>query len=491
MKKHKSQRQHPSWAIAHRTSGTELRYINGKYYLYEYKTVYDKEKKRPKKISGKLLGSISQSKGFIPSAKHTLRQKAEGVIVDKAQIKEYGFSFYIENQLSLYHHRLKDSFPEDYQTLIALAYCRLAYQSPLKSMPWRLNGSWLASTLAIKPLSDKCISQFLQSLGQRRDQMVAYMKTFINKGEHILTDVTHIFSQSQHIPIAKTGYNSQMRFDPQFNVLYLFSQSSQTPVYYRLIAGNVREVKAFRQAITESGLSEVVVIADKGFYSEANISLMQDEQLKYIIPLRRNNAWINYQPIQSGRIKSADHYFFYKKRIIWYEPLQTIDGHTLYLFLDEQLKIQEEKDYLERIITHPEQYTLDDYHQKQYRFGTVALLSNLTVLTAEEVFLTYKTRTAIEGLFDSMKNVLEADRTYMQNEHTLQGWMFINHLALQWYQRIYLQLKDKKLLSKYSVNDCIQMLLDIRKVKINQTWHLAEITATVEKFLQKIELPVT
>ncbi len=491
MKKAKSHRKHPAWATCHRKPGTELRLINGNYYLYEYKTIYDKEKKCPKKISGKLLGSISQKKGFIPSAKHTLRQKAEGVLVDKVQIKEYGFSFYIDNQLTLYRDRLKEIFPEDYQTLIAIAYCRLAYQSPLKSMSWRLCGSWLASTLDVKSLSDKSISQFLQSLGNRRDQLVAYMKTFIHSGEHILTDVTHIFSQSRHMPIAKTGYNNQMRFDPQFNVLYLFSQTSQTPVYYRLIAGNIRKIKAFRQAITESGLSEAVVIADKGFYSEANINLMHDEHLKYILPLRRNNPFIDYKSIQSGRIKSADRYFFYQKRIIGYESLQTIDGHRLFLFSDEQLRVQEEKDYLERIITHPEQYTLDEFHQKRHRFGTLALLSNLTSLSAEECFLTYKTRTAIEGLCDSMKNVLEADRTYMQNEQTLQGWMFINHIALQWYQRIYLQLKDKKLLSKYSVNDCIQMLLDIRKVKINQTWHLAEITATVEKFLHKLELPMT
>jgi hypothetical protein len=80
---------------------------------------------------------------------------------------------------------------------------------------------------------------------------------------------------------------------------------------------------------------------------------------------------------------------------------------------------------------------------------------------------------------------------HMQNEQTLQGWMFINHIALQWYQRIELQLKDKKLLSKYSVNVYFQMLLDIRKVKINQTWHIAEIISTVEKFLQKPEPPMT
>ena len=37
---------HPEWALAHKKPGTELRKIKGRYYLYDYKTVYDKEKKR-------------------------------------------------------------------------------------------------------------------------------------------------------------------------------------------------------------------------------------------------------------------------------------------------------------------------------------------------------------------------------------------------------------------------------------------------------------
>ena len=52
--------KHPQWATMHKKPGTELRLIRGKYYLYEYKTVYDKERKGPKKISGKLLGRITE-----------------------------------------------------------------------------------------------------------------------------------------------------------------------------------------------------------------------------------------------------------------------------------------------------------------------------------------------------------------------------------------------------------------------------------------------
>lgn len=64
--------------------------------------------------------------------------------------------------------------------------------------------------------------------------------------------------------------------------------------------------------------------------------------------------------------------------------------------------------------------------------------------------------------------------------------MFINHLFLQWYQELYIKLKEKELISKISVNDFIQLLTDIKKVKINDSWYLNEYTAPTGKLLTKL-----
>lgn len=84
--------------------------------------------------------------------------------------------------------------------------------------------------------------------------------------------------------------------------------------------------------------------------------------------------------------------------------------------------------------------------------------------------------------------ILEVDHSYMQNEQTLQGWMFINHLTLQWYQHLYIELKKKNLLKRYSVNDYVQMLTDLKKIKINDTWHFNEITNQSQKMMEKLGL---
>jgi transposase len=259
------------------------------------------------------------------------------------------------------------------------------------------------------------------------------------------------------------------------------------PVYYRLLPGNIREVKAFKNCLLEVGLTDAIIIADKGFYSKKNIELLENENLRFVLPIKRDNTIIDYSLLDDNTFKEADSYFEHEKRIIWYQEY-TMDELSLFMYLDESLRIKEEQDYLRRIETHPESYTLNDYHRIKSHFGTITLLTNLEGKTGVEVYQTYKTRMAIEVLFDGMKNVLDADHTYMQDDETLKGWMFINHITLQWYQHLYIELKEKGLLKKYSVNDYIQMLTDLKKIKINDNWHFNEITTHSRKMIEKIGL---
>ncbi|MBE2281428.1 MAG: hypothetical protein IAE91_13640, partial [Ignavibacteriaceae bacterium] len=41
-----------------------------------------------------------------------------------------------------------------------------------------------------------------------------------------------------------------------------------------------------------------------------------------------------------------------------------------------------------------------------------------------------------------VQNIIHTDRTYKQNEGALQGWMFINYIALQWYYICLLYTSD-------------------------------------------------
>ena len=48
------------------------------------------------------------------------------------------------------------------------------------------------------------------------------------------------------ITLARKGYHNQMYFDAQFNLMYIYSAKTSMPVYYRLLPGNIREVRAYK-----------------------------------------------------------------------------------------------------------------------------------------------------------------------------------------------------------------------------------------------------
>ncbi|MFT4153459.1 hypothetical protein, partial [Parafilimonas sp.] len=52
---------------------------------------YDALKKKPKKVSGKLLGSISETKGFMPSpARLAAKAMTAHTTIAPVSVKEYG-----------------------------------------------------------------------------------------------------------------------------------------------------------------------------------------------------------------------------------------------------------------------------------------------------------------------------------------------------------------------------------------------------------------
>lgn len=487
--KEKLKSPHPEWALAHKKQGTELRCINNKYYLYEYKTVYDQSRKRAKKISGKILGSITQKDGFVASATRLASSyKTNTQVTYPIVIKEYGVTQLLEQKFSDYRKKLEQFFPEQWKEILAIAYCRFIYRCPLKSIPFRLEGSFLPDILQLASFNEKTASGVLNHVGKMKTSTQEYMKSFIKKGEYVLMDGTNIFSNSKQISLVKPGFNHSYNFDGQVNILYIYSATQRMPVYYRLLSGNTRDVKSFKNTLLEAGIKKSVIIADKGFYSQTNVDLLLSEKLSFILPLKRDNMLIDYKSIKDNTFKKKANYFEFDKRIIWHQSI-SVGKLKLHLILDDALKVKEERDYLSRIKNNPEDNTIEIYHQKKDSFGTIAFLTN-KIDDTKDVYETYKGRLYIETLFDSMKTVLEADNTYMQNEDTLNGWMFINHICLQWYQELYIELKDKELLKRMSVNDYIQYLTDIKKIKINNQWHYNEFTNATKKLCEKLKIKI-
>lgn len=477
---------HPEWVLNHKKKGTEIRLIKGKYYLYQVKSKWNKEKGRPQKITCKYLGRITETGLVVPKVK----QKQEKVAKSSIPVKEYGACSFMMKTAEPIQKRLTEVFDENASKILAIAMLRAINQCPFKRIEHLYKHSYISEIFPNLHLSGKELTAFLRNIGNKRDKIVEFMNSFVEGSKHIIFDATSIISQSKNMCINRAGYNSKRIFDPQVNLLYAFAYDCDAPVYYRIIPGNVREVSAFKLSINEAGLKDSVVVADKGFGSQTNIQMLEGEHLQFVIPLKRDSNYFDNTPIKTGDKSKFEGHFMFNKRPVWHYSRKIDDTKKVFIFIDNDLKTEEEKDYLQRIENDLEGYTMENFLARQYSFGTIIILTNLDK-PAKEVYEILKSRNNIEVAFDTLKNLLDCDSSYMHNEQALEAWAFINHISMMLLYKIYSILKKNDMLSRFSVSDILEHLRYIFKLRIKNEWKLSEISSKTKKIMQLIECPIT
>lgn len=228
-----------------------------------------------------------------------------------------------------------------------------------------------------------------------------------------------------------------------------------------------------------------MAIRDKTFPSKENLEFLKEGGIKYVASLRRSTKGLDYSVFENRPNRGLDGHFKYHGRTLWYKEL-TKDGRRVVMNLDEEHRIEEDRDYIDRVDSGRfEAYTLENYHQKATQFGTIALITN-TGNSAQQLYEAYKTCCEVEQAIDVFKTNLEANSTYMHNERSLEACTFINFIALQMYYAIREELRSADKLSKYSPMQMVKYLSRVRGIYVNGKWIRAEMTKKQTDLLAEI-----
>ena len=202
--------------------------------------------------------------------------------------------------------------------------------------------------------------------------------------------------------------------------------------------------------------------------------------------------------MRSGDARLFTGHFAFERRAIHYHSYD-IGNRRVLIFLDGKLRAEEMKDALERLEKEKEETGNDDkeqFYNANHGMGTIAVITDLKTRDGKEingkgVYSFLKQRVNIEQLYDTFKNTLEADRSYMRDDYQLEGWMFINFVAILLYYKVYNLLVDKKVLKKYSIKDVLLHLELVHKLKISNTWITSEIPKKTANLLKRLEIHIT
>lgn len=446
----------PGWVLKLKGPGIQIRNIGNNYYAYRPRTRWDKTKKKTVSLPPEYLGVVTP-RGIVR------KQAISGIRGDY----EYGnvALLYGIAETSL-NPILRRVFPYLYQRIMAYVLLREIQPLPMKSVRYLYDKTWL-SRICDESMSAGSISGMLSSLTE--ESMIEVMRSLSVRGEYILIDSTAIFSRSANISILEIGHNSHNTHKPQINLMMLFSSSRREPTFIRIIPGSIRDVSTMKATMLMAGVERCVIIADKGFYSAENIKKLRKMHLSFIIPLKRNSSLIPGGEEFSGA-------FDYDGRPVKY----WLPQNGVYAFEDPILRMEEEKDYLDRMMKGKR--SRKRFSEDSGDFGKLHLLSDLHE-DPERIYRLYKQREYVEYAFNVFKNDLDADRSYLRDDRMLFSYLFLNMLALN----IHFQILNR-IDGKYSVRDVLLILSRVKIYQLDGNEIMGEIPKKARELVDKLKV---
>ncbi len=79
----------------------------------------------------------------------------------------------------------------------------------------------------------------------------------------------------------------------------------------------------------------------------------------------------------------------------------------------------------------------------------------------------------------------------MQDEKSLEAWMFINLIALQWYYRLSMAMRAAELTNRYAPMDMVRSLSRVRTVRVEKKWVVAEVMKKDRQLIEAAGLDIT
>lgn len=343
----------------------------------------------------------------------------------------------------------------------------------------------------------------LYNVQKEQVQQISYnhtLKILNNKISIVFYDVTTLyFEAEQEDELRKTGFSKDGKHQHPQIVLGLLVSIGGYPLAYDIFEGNKFEghtmlpvVEGFK---SKYKLAKLVVVADSGLMSAANIDELQSKGYEYILGARIKNEKQNIQEkILTLVLKNGESSIVQKdkhsKIIVSYSDkraakdkhnrqrgLQKLEkqiksgkltksninnkGYNKYLKLEGEVKISIDKTKIE------DAGTWD---------GLKGYITN-TDLTKDEIIENYGHLWKIEKAFRISKTDLQIRPVYHRLKHRIEAHICIAFVAYKIYKELERQLKEKQ--SALSPEKAIQIAKTIYEVKIITPLNKTIITKTL------------
>jgi len=470
----------PKGILAMKPTGVPctVKLIGGHYYVYEHRRVPDGSTGRMKNASGRLLGKITPSEGFVP--------RGGRAAMDDAAILDCGdYAIGLFNSLPVLS-KLREYFcAEDADRLycMGLIYFVNGF-TPIRDFLDAYEGSILSLRFPGLAMGESSVGKWLRAIGRRQGRMLKFEQSLIDDGSGLYAVDGHVILGCSSLDdLCSYGNKYQRIGNTQRNFMCVYDVEMMRVVTCRPFDCGTLDKTFVEDILGTFAFRGCTLIVDAGFYSERNIRLLSGDGRHYVIPLPSSLTDCK----EAMADLSLPMHFAYEKgkgkrsskALISYREGKASDGARLIVFRDEEMHDRLCAEYVSQIGM-AAGHTEESYAEVSGGFGVIALQTNMDG-SASEVYGAYKKRWGIETYYNHMRNGVGFSGIHGQDYYAVQAEGFImalESLIHSAFMRRLQESKDKRIKGK-SQNECLSISSRLKISKhADGTWHKGSLRST-------------
>ena len=465
---------------------TEIKLINGHYYVYMYQSVKLASGKWGKK-TGKSIGTIISGKGFVPNRNYSLYTGDKPQ--DEITVLEYGqYALTCEVAKDILYS-LERYFPADRAAQI-FSYACLMFANGfihIDQVQHYYEQSWLSKENSVFSfgMGRTALGTLLDHLGRRTKRVTNYELAAINESSSAIAIDGHaIRSCSDENDLSESGYKFSALKEDQINLLMGYDINTHQPLFARMYRGSCNDKSTINDLHELLQFSGVLFVVDRGFYSKNNLDIFSLNDNTYVIPVPSNTDILK-QAMTGVCYSNSFYYRSGKKHArIEYTSKRISDTEQVYIFRDIDENEKCRFNYQHNIELGRNGYTTEKFEQNKEVFGVYVLQSN-SAMSADQVFSCYKKRWGIETLYQYIKNKGDFNDLMVQDYYKEQGMSFIMLVTGQIHQKMISAVKSLND-NTLSVHDIMLMARCMKMERRGNSWNLKNTRKRDLEILKKL-----
>lgn len=281
---------------------------NGKKYAYRSTSRYEPGKKYPVTVN-EYLGRVDERTGNVIPKKSRM---TDASLIDEAVLRSrrFGGSYALialAENIDL-RNDLYDAFGADGDRLLAVAVAQALAGGPLSSVEDAADGCLVRELLGIGGrFGSPRMTELTQRLGEAYDGMEALFEKRLARAGHVLSyDITSVSTYGHMHGWAEWGHNRDDEALKQANI-GLVTDRAGVPAMFEMYPGSVSDLATLERTVERVlalGAGTCTLIMDRGFGSAANLQLMIDAGMPFVIPGRQGTRCV--KDLMSSLIKVRD-----------------------------------------------------------------------------------------------------------------------------------------------------------------------------------------